>query len=103
MTNEDKKKDNKKDNIIYVGSKDFMSYVNSVVMQFATMDQEEVIIKGRGKFICRCVDVSEVAVKRFLVDKINIISVTTDSEKFINNEKKEINVSTISIVLGKCN
>ena len=58
-----------KDNCIFVGGKPFMNYVTGIVMQFTTKDAKEVIIKARGKFISRAVDIAEVTTKRFLKDK----------------------------------
>jgi len=58
-----------KDNIIFIGSKPFMNYVTSVAMQFNTKNSPEVIIKARGKFISKAVDVSEVIRRRFLKDQ----------------------------------
>ncbi|MBD3259680.1 DNA-binding protein Alba [Candidatus Woesearchaeota archaeon] len=88
------------DNSIFVGSKPFMNYVTGVVMQFTTKDAKEVIVKARGKFISRAVDVAEVAVKRFLKDQIEIKDIRLDSEEFQNKEGKDVRVSTIEIVLG---
>ena len=53
-----------KDNSIFVGNKPFMNYVTAVVMQFTTKNADSVIIKGRGKFISRAVDIAEVAMSR---------------------------------------
>ena len=89
------------DNSIFVGGKPFMNYVTSVVMQFTTKDAEEVIVKARGKFISRAVDVAEVAAKRFLKDQIKIKDIIIDSEEFQNKEGKDVRVSTIDIVLSK--
>jgi DNA-binding protein len=89
------------DNVIYVGAKNFMNYVTGVVMQFTTKDADEVIVKARGKFISRAVDVSEVARKRFLENKIRVKEINIDSEEFENNDGKEVRVSTIDIVLEK--
>jgi len=88
------------DNSIFVGSKPFMNYVTGVVMQFTTKDAKEVIVKARGKFISRAVDVAEVAVKRFLKDQIEIKDIRVDSEEFQNKEGKDVRVSTIELVLG---
>jgi hypothetical protein len=49
------------ENSIFVGNKPFMNYVTGVVMQFTTKNASEVIIKARGKFISRAVDIAEVA------------------------------------------
>lgn len=87
--------------MIYVGNKPFMNYVTSVVMQFTTKNAESVIIKARGKFISRAVDISEVALKRFLKDQIKIDNIKIDSEEFENKEGKQVRVSTIEITLAK--
>ncbi|MCF7862384.1 DNA-binding protein Alba [Candidatus Woesearchaeota archaeon] len=89
------------DNTIFVGGKPFMNYVTGIVMQFTTKNADEVIIKARGKFISRAVDVAEVASKRFLQDQVELLTITIDSEEFENKEGKQVRVSTIEITLGK--
>ncbi len=89
------------DNSIFIGDKPFMNYVTSVVVQFTTKEAEEVIVKARGKFISRAVDVVEVARKRFLEDKIDVKQININSEEFKNKEDKEVRVSTIEITLEK--
>ncbi|MEM4260186.1 MAG: DNA-binding protein Alba [Candidatus Woesearchaeota archaeon] len=89
------------DNSIFIGPKPFMNYVTSVVMQFTTKGAKEVFIKARGKFIARAVDVSEVATKRFLRDKIRVKDIRIDSEEFKNKEGRDVRVSTIEIILEK--
>lgn len=89
------------DNSIFIGNKPFMNYVTSVVVQFTTKGAEEVIIKARGKFIARAVDVAEVASKRFLKDQIAIKDIRINSEEFQNKEGRDVRVSTIEIILQK--
>ncbi len=89
------------DNFVFVGDKPFMNYVTSVVVQFTTKNAQEVLVKARGKFISRAVDVAEIACKRFLKDQIRIKEITTDSEEFTNRDGREVRVSTISIVLER--
>ena len=89
------------DNIIYVGSKGFMNYVTAVVMQFTTKEASEVIVKARGKFISRAVDVVEVATKRFLEGKVKIANISIGSEEFENQDGRQVRVSTIEITLQK--
>ena len=89
------------DNSIFVGGKPFMNYVTAVVMQFTTKNAEEVILKARGKFISRAVDVAEVASKRFLEGNAGIKDIKIDSEEFTNKEGRNVRVSTIEITLGK--
>jgi archaea-specific DNA-binding protein len=91
------------DNSIFVGNKPFMNYVTAVVMQFTTKKAETVIIKGRGKFISRAVDIAEVACKRFLENQCKVEDIKIDSEDFQNKEGKEVRVSTIDITIGKVN
>tara|TARA_Y100000310_G_scaffold333007_1_gene409679 strand:+ start:352 stop:654 length:303 start_codon:yes stop_codon:yes gene_type:complete len=89
------------DNVIFVGSKPFMNYVTGVVMQFTTQGASEVIIKARGKFIAKAVDIEEVASKRFLESKVEVYRVELDSEEFKNKEGKQVRVSTIEIYVKK--
>ena len=89
------------DNGVFVGVKPFMNYVTTVVMQFTTKNAEKVIIKARGKFISRAVDVAEVATKRFLEGQAEIKSITTNSEDFKSREGRDVRVSTIEIVLAR--
>lgn len=92
----------KKDNSIFIGGKPFMNYVTAVVMQFSTHRVPEVIIKSRGKFISKAVDIAEVARRKFLVDqKIFVKDVKIGSEEFENKEGKIVNVSTMEITLSK--
>jgi DNA-binding protein len=90
------------DNVVFIGSKPFMNYVTGVVMQFTKKGSNEVIIKARGKFISRAVDVAEVTTKRFLEDQnIEVKDIKIGSEEFKNKEGKQVNVSIIEITLGK--
>ena len=88
-------------NNMFIGGKPFMNYVTGVVMQFTTKSAGEVVIKARGKFISRAVDVSEVATKRFLEGTVEPKGIKIGSEAFINKEGKEVRVSTIEITLAR--
>ncbi len=70
-------------------------------MQFTTQNTNEVSIKGRGKFISRCVDVAEVTTKRFLEGQVEIKDIKTGSEAFTNKEGRNIRVSYIEIILKR--
>ena len=89
------------DNSIFIGGKPFMNYVTGVVIQFTTKNADEVIVKARGKFISRAVDVAEVASKRFLDNTVGTKDIKIDSEGFQNKEGRDVRVSTIEITLGK--
>jgi DNA-binding protein len=91
------------ENSIFVGNKPFMNYVTGVVMQFTTKNASEVVVKARGKFISRAVDIAEVAAKRFLQGGVSIKDIKVDSEEFKNAEGRTVRVSTIEITLLKHN
>lgn len=89
-------------NTIFIGGKPFMNYVTGVVMQFTTKGAREVVIRARGKFISRAVDVAEVSSKRFLKEhNIAVKDIKIDSEEFENREGRKVNVSTIDITLTR--
>ncbi len=108
MTDKDKAKPEKAEkkkadeNVVFIGAKPFMNYVTGVVMQFTTKNAKEVVVKARGKFISRAVDVAEVSTKRFLSEhNIVVKDIKIDSEEFKNKEGRDVNVSTIEITLAK--
>jgi len=86
---------------VFIGSKPFMNYVTGVVMQFTTQNAKEVIVKARGKFISRAVDIAEVTRKRFLENQVELKDIKIDSEEFENKEGKQVRVSTMEILLIK--
>ena len=89
------------DNTVFIGNKPFMNYATGVTMQF-NKGADEVIVKARGKFISKGVDVAEVARRKFLADKnVTVENVTIGSEEFENKEGKMVNVSVISMTLKK--
>ncbi|MEM2873993.1 MAG: DNA-binding protein Alba [Candidatus Nanoarchaeia archaeon] len=86
---------------IFIGGKPFMNYVTAVVMQFTTKGATSVVVKSRGKFISRAIDVIEVARNRFLKDQLDIKDIKIGSEEFTNKEGKQVRVSTLEVTLGK--
>jgi len=89
------------ENSVFIGDKPFMNYITSVVMQFTTKGANEVVIKARGKFISRAVDVAEVSRKRFLDNTIDIKDIKIDSEEFENKEGRQVRVSNVEITLAR--
>ncbi len=89
------------ENSIFIGNRPFMNYVTAIVMQFTTKDAQEVVVRARGKFINRAVDVVMVAQKRFLENKVVVKDVHLDSEEFENDEGKMVRVSTIDVTLAR--
>jgi DNA-binding protein len=86
-------------NIVFIGNKPLVNYVKSVLIQFNKQNSQEVIIRSRGKFISKAVDVSEIA-KRALEQKVKIKAITTASEQF-ETKGKTTNISTMDITLTK--
>ncbi len=89
------------ENSVFIGGRPFMNYVTGVVMQFTAKNAEDVVIKARGKFISRAVDVAEVAAKRFMENSIAVKDIKIDSEGFKSDEGRDVRVSTIEITLSK--
>jgi len=86
------------DNVIFVGQKPSMAYVLGVITQFNN-GMSEVHIKARGRAISRAVDVAEIVRHKFVSDaRIKDIQIGTEERTF---ENRKLNVSTISITLGK--
>jgi archaea-specific DNA-binding protein len=88
----------KNEGIVFIGDKPFMNYVTSVVMQL--QQRKQLVIRARGKFISRAVDVSQMAIHRF-VEGAKIGTIKIASEEFENKEKRKVNVSTIEIEVIK--
>ncbi|EOD42394.1 nucleoid protein Alba [Candidatus Nanobsidianus stetteri] len=88
--------------IIYIGNKPFMNYVTAVAMQFTSQDAKEVVIKARGRYISRAVDVAEVVRKKFMAGQVDIKSISIDSEeRQVDQTGKKRRISSIEIVLVK--
>lgn len=87
--------------VVYIGNKPFMNYVTAVVMQFTSQGAKEVVIKARGRFISRAVDVAEIVRKKFLTGQVDVKSIKIDSEELNVGENKKRRVSTIEIVLAR--
>lgn len=95
------KEENKNDNVIFIGSKPLINYVRSISVQLTIKKSPEIIIRSRGKFISKAVDVVEVAKRRFLENEgVKVKDIKISSEEF-EKEGRKINVSSMDIVLGK--
>ena len=98
---EQKPKQKLQDNLIFVGSKPFMNYINAA--QYQLKENDTIEICARGKSISKAVDIAEVLTERFMKGQIEKLSITTSSEAFDSKEGngKKISVSAIKIVLKK--
>ncbi|MFA6022951.1 MAG: DNA-binding protein Alba [Candidatus Pacearchaeota archaeon] len=93
----------KNTNQIFIGNKPFMKYVIATIMQLKEESNNSATVKARGKFISRAVDVAEVVKKKVKeTDKIELKDkIKINTEGFINEEGRNINISTIEINLAK--
>ncbi len=87
------------ENVVFIGSKPLVNYVRSVMMQFNKRNASEVIIKSRGKFISKAVDVAEVAKRSLERNGVKTKDIKISSETF-EKDGKTINISAMDIVLG---
>ncbi|MHA1916718.1 MAG: DNA-binding protein Alba [Candidatus Ranarchaeia archaeon] len=87
------------ENVVFIGNKNLMSYVLACVTLFNN-EAPEITIKARGRAISRAVDVTEVLRNKFLKD-VTVENISIGTEIVKTTEGKEINVSTIELILGK--
>jgi DNA-binding protein len=85
---------------VFIGTKPTMSYVFQVVAQLNS-GAGAVVVKARGSVISRAVDVVEVVRRRFLEGQVEVGPVTIDTERLVNRERREVNVSSIAITLRR--
>ncbi|MBI2084091.1 MAG: DNA-binding protein Alba [Candidatus Aenigmarchaeota archaeon] len=87
------------ENVVYVGQKPSMAYVLGVMTQMSN-GQNQIFIKARGRSISKAVDVAEIVRRKFAKDaRISNIEIGTEEKALENGQK--VNISTISISIGK--
>jgi len=84
-------------NSVFIGNKPFMKYVTAVILK---LNKGDVVIKARGKWITRAVDVAEVIKNDFIKDT-EVTDVKIGSEEIKINENKKKRLSTIDLILSK--
>ena len=89
----------KEEAVLLIGIKPTMKYV---LFAYKTLDKEDkIIVKSRGRYIYRAVDVVQVLTRTYLKDlKVSDIKIGTQ-EVTDRKTNKPRNVSTIEIVLSK--
>ncbi|MBS3065550.1 RNA-binding protein [Candidatus Pacearchaeota archaeon] len=88
-------------NVILIGSKPLINYIRSISVQLTIKKSTEVIIRSRGKFISKAVDIVEIARRKFLEKEgIKIKNIKISSEEF-EKEGRKVNVSAMDIILGR--
>ena len=89
------KESDKPRDVIFVGKKPLMTYVNATLTQLSV--SPVVTIKSRGKSITQAVDISQFIMKRMDTVGYFIKDVRISSDSLKSNDGKSRNVSTIEI------
>jgi DNA-binding protein len=99
----DSNEEKTKTSTIFIGNKPLMKYVIATIMQLKESNNTEAIIKARGQFISRAVDVAEVVKKRVKETENKELkdSIKINTDSFENEEGKKINISIIEIKLSR--
>ena len=85
---------------VFIGQKPTMTYVFQVVTQLNS-GAGPVVVKARGNVIGKAVDVVEVVRRRFLEGQVSVGPIAIDTERLVNREGRDANVSSISIPLTR--
>jgi archaea-specific DNA-binding protein len=85
---------------VFIGQKPTMTYVFQVVTQLNS-GAAPVVVRARGNAIARAVDVVEVVRRRFLEGQVEVGRISIDTERLVNREGRDANVSAISIPLTR--
>jgi DNA-binding protein len=85
--------------VVFIGDKPVMNYVLAVLTQF-NKAVSSVTLKARGRSISRAVDTAEIARNRFMPN-LKIQGITIGTESISDDQGKNINVSSMEIVLIK--
>ena len=96
---EDQKPEAPERNVIFVGTKPIMTYINATLQQMASY--KVVTIKARGKRITQAVDVSQMIVKRMNAVGYVVSDVRISSDSLKSQDGRERNVSTIELDIAR--
>ena len=88
-------------NVVLIGKKPVMNYVTACITFFNNSGENHVIIKARGRAICKAVDTVEL-LRRGFVKNLEISNVAINTEELYRSESNQkSNVSTIEIIIKK--
>lgn len=83
---------------VFIGLKPTMTYVFQVVSQLHS-GAGPVVVKARGHAIAKAVDVVEVVRRRFLEGQVEVGRILIATERLVNKDGRDANVSSIAIPL----
>jgi DNA-binding protein len=87
------------DNVVFIGKKPLMNYVTACITFFNT-GQKQVIVKARGRAICKAVDAVEL-LRRAFVKNLEINQIEIGTHEICNFDGQKSNVSTIELTVAK--
>lgn len=87
------------DNIVFIGRKPVMNYVTACIT-FFNSGEKHVIVKARGRAICKAVDSVELLRRAFVKD-LEIKSIAISTEELDRPEGGQSNISSIEIIVSK--
>ena len=88
------------ENVVLIGKKPVMNYVTACIT-FFNSGEKQVIVKARGRAICRAVDSVELLRRAFVKD-LEVKRIDISTEELVRAEGgQKSNVSTIEIAVSK--
>ena len=88
------------DNVVLIGKKPVMNYVTACITFFNSAEKA-VVVKARGRAICKAVDTVEL-LRRAFVKNLEIKSIIINTEELDRAEGgQKSNISTIEITVSK--
>jgi len=87
------------DNVVLIGRKPVMNYVTACIT-FFNSGEKHVIVKARGRAICKAVDTVELLRRAFVKD-LEIKSINICTEELDRAEGGQSNISSIEIIASK--
>jgi DNA-binding protein len=87
------------ENVVLIGRKPVMNYVTACIT-FFNSGEKQVIVKARGRAICRAVDTVELLRRAFIKD-LEIKQIDIGTEELVRAEGQKSNISTMEITVTK--
>ena len=88
------------ENVVLIGKKPVMNYVTACIT-FFNSGEKKVVVKARGRAICRAVDTVELLRRAFVKD-LEIKGIAINTEELDRTESgQKSNISTIEITVSK--
>jgi len=87
------------ENVVFIGKKPVMNYVVAC-LTFFNSGVKKVVVKARGRAICRAVDTVEL-LRRVFIKDLQLQGIALGTEEVTRGEGQKTNVSTIELTVTK--